>query len=78
MRKFTLTLALFVGVLSAAVAQSTEPVKEKSKQEIKPSKAVVITEKKPAVEVKSVNMKKVEALPKKEEAVIEEKETNQK
>ena len=77
MRKVTLTLMLFVGAITASVAQSTSGTTEASR-EVKPAKAVMVTEKTPAKEVKSVNMKKVEALPKKEEAIIEEKETNQK
>jgi hypothetical protein len=73
MRKLTLALIAFVGSISFATAQSTTE-SESTNKEVKTEKAVVLTEKKPAKEVKSVKMKNAELLPvKKEEAVIEEK-----
>ncbi|WP_258542905.1 hypothetical protein [Parvicella tangerina] len=79
MKKITLTLLLFVGALSFSVAQSTE-VSETNEKQVKTKNSVIIKDKKPAKkEVKSVRMKNLKALPNKsEEAVIEEKKTNQK
>lgn len=78
MRKLTLTLALLVGAISFSIAQSGAS-NGKSTKEVKTNKAVVLTEKKPSVEVRSVKAKKLEMAPvKSEEAIIEEKKTNQK
>lgn len=78
MRKVTLTLMMFLGGFSLALAQSgastTTPVKEvKGNQKVEVKKPTGESK-----EVKSVQMKKMETLQRKEEAVIEEKNTNQK
>lgn len=79
MRKFTLTLVMLVGAISFSVAQSGTGTSTTTKQQAKTEKSVVLTEKKPAKEVKSVKMQNIKATPQKsEEAIIEEKKTNQK
>lgn len=77
MKKLSLALIALVSSTAIISAQSevggTVPAKQ-----VKIEKKVILTEKEPAKEVKSVDVKKIEALPIKEKAIIEEKETNQK
>lgn len=78
MKKTALTLGLLVGVISFSTAQ-TSGSKEVPARPIKAGKAVILTEKKPTKQVKSIKVENIGTLSgKKEEAIIEEKETNQK
>lgn len=80
MRKVTLTLLVFLGGISIASAQSgaTTPTSTSEKKVVESNKQVVIKKDLQPVKIKSAKLHKLERMPKKQEAAIEEKKTNQK
>lgn len=78
MKKVTLTLALFVGAISVSLAQSVAENKEMKKEKVV-STRLKVDGTKPVKKIEPVKRSELQVLPAmKGEAIIEEKETNQK